>query len=327
MVSARAGGPCPLIAFATMSAWRSRSRTSPTPAARGRTRRARRSRPSRWRYGDQLDWRLATIGLTEQAEQYLRRGYSPGRAARGYMTFRRRWGMPFATEPRGRVTATARACRAIVATRLRYPDREYAVFRALQFGWMTTPLVMDEEDDILRAIEGVPGIDAREIVGALDDPEVDAAYEADRADARTAEGSPTHFQGKAAQTDGLVRYTAPSLIFTLGDRRLEAGGFQPIEAYDVIVANLDPTLDRRPAPEDPVEAVRGVPGRPGHGRGRGDHDVGQRRDRHRGRRGRRSSSRWPRGGSAAPTLGSSAFWQPASAAVMALPSAVAAVGA
>jgi predicted DsbA family dithiol-disulfide isomerase len=212
-----------------------------------------------WRYGDQFDWRLATIGLTEHADQYLSRGYTPARSARGYLTFRRRWGMPFATEPRRRISGTARACRAIVATRLRYPDREYAVFRALQFGWMTTPLVMDDEDDILRAIEGVPGIDAREIVGALDDPEVDAAYEADRADARTAEGSPTHFQGKAAQTDGLVRYTAPSLIFTEGERRLEAGGFQPIEAYDVVVANLDPTLDRRPAPEDPLEAIEAFP--------------------------------------------------------------------
>jgi predicted DsbA family dithiol-disulfide isomerase len=212
-----------------------------------------------WRYGDQLEWRLATIGLTEHAEQYLRRGYSPARSARGYMRFRRRWGMPFATEPRPRIVGTSRACRAIVATRLRYPDREYAVFRALQFGWMTTPLVMDDEEDILRAIEGVPGIDAREIVSLLDDPDVDAAYEADRADARTAEGSPTDFQGKAAQTDGLVRYTAPSLIFTRGDRRLEAGGFQPVEAYDVIVANLDPTLDRRPAPDDPLEAIEAFP--------------------------------------------------------------------
>jgi predicted DsbA family dithiol-disulfide isomerase len=212
-----------------------------------------------WRYGDQLDWRLQTIGLTEHADQYLSRGYTPARSARGYLTFRRRWGMPFATEPRRRISGTGRACRAIVATRLRYPDREYAVFRALQFGWMTTPLVMDDDEDILRAIEGVPGIDAREIVGMLDDPEVDAAYEADRADARTAEGSPTHFQGKAAQTDGLVRYTAPSLIFTEGERRLEAGGFQPIEAYDVIVANLDPTLDRRPAPDDPLEAIEAFP--------------------------------------------------------------------
>jgi hypothetical protein len=167
--------------------------------------------------------------------------------------------MPFATEPRARMAGTSRACRAIVATRLRHPDREYAVFRALQFGWMTTPLVMDSDEDILLAIAGVPGIDAREIVGALDDPDVDAAYEADRADARTAEGSPTHFQGKAAQTDGLVRYTAPSLVFTLGDRRLEAGGFQPVEAYDVCLANLDPGLERRPPAEDPVEALAEFP--------------------------------------------------------------------
>src|SRR4051794_37339114 len=37
---------CPVLAFATMSAWRSRSRTSPIPAARGRTRRVPPSRCS-----------------------------------------------------------------------------------------------------------------------------------------------------------------------------------------------------------------------------------------------------------------------------------------
>ena len=30
-----------------------------------------------------------------------------------------------------------------------------------------------------------------------------------------------------------------------------AGGFQPVEAYDVLVANLDPTLHREPPPETP----------------------------------------------------------------------------
>jgi 2-hydroxychromene-2-carboxylate isomerase len=274
-----------------------------------------------WRYGDQLEWRLATIGLTEHAEQYLRRGYSPARSARGYLTFRRRWGMPFATEPRPRIVATSRACRAIVATRLRHPDREYAVFRALQFGWMTTPLVLDEDDDILRAIEGVPGIDAREIVGALDDPEVDAAYEADRADARTAEGSPTHFQGKAAQTDGLVRYTAPSLVFTGADgRRLEAGGFQPVEAYDVIIANLDPTLDRRPAPEDPLEAIEAFPDGlvtaevaaiMTSGNDAPDPEAAELALVEHVAEGRIRRT----------TLGSSALWQPATAAVMAVPAA------
>jgi hypothetical protein len=116
------------------------------------------------------------------------------------------------------MSATRRACRAIVATRLRYPDREYAVFRALQFGWMTTPLVMDEEEDILRAIEGVPA-STRARSSPARRPRRRRRLRGDRADARTAEGSPTHFQGKAAQTDGLVRYTAPSLVFTTGDGR------------------------------------------------------------------------------------------------------------
>jgi hypothetical protein len=40
---------------------------------------------------------------------------------------------------------------------------------------------------------------------------------------------------------------------------LEAGGFQPIEAYDVVIANLDPTLERRAPADDPVEVLRAFP--------------------------------------------------------------------
>ena len=56
-----------------------------------------------------------------------------------------------------------------------------------------------------------------------------------------------------------MRYTAPSLIFERDGRRLEAGGFQPVEAYDVLLANLDPTLERTPPPEDPLEALQALP--------------------------------------------------------------------
>ncbi len=34
--------------------------------------------------------------------------------------------------------------------------------------------------------------------------------------------------------------------------RLVAGGFQPVEAYDVLIANLDPRLHREAAPDSPV---------------------------------------------------------------------------
>ena len=206
----------------------------------------------RWRYGDQLRWRLAVIGLTEHAEQYVQRGYTPERSARGYLRFRTRYGMPFAAEPRPRMVGTARACRAITAARLLQPGSEWEAFRALQFAWFTTPAVLDEDDAIANALERVDGLDVAAVMAALVDPETEAAYQTDRADARTAEGSATELQGKARVSDGPVRYTAPSLLFVREDGlRLEAGGFQPVEAYDVVVANLDPTLEREDPPEDP----------------------------------------------------------------------------
>jgi predicted DsbA family dithiol-disulfide isomerase len=213
----------------------------------------------RWRFGDELDWRLVTIGLTEDAEQYVRRGYDPVRSAANYRTFGRRFGMPFGTEPRPRMVATGRACRAIVATRLHHPGRDWAVLRALQFGWFTTPLVLDEDEAILQAIGGVRGIDAAAVVAALDDPEVERAYQADREETRSAAGGATEAQGKTANSDGRVRFTAPSLVFEGGGARVEAGGFQPVEAYDVVIANLDPTVGRRPAAERADEALARFP--------------------------------------------------------------------
>ena len=212
----------------------------------------------RWRYGDQLNWRLVLIGLTETAQQYADRGYTPERQARGYRNFRR-WGMPFATQPKRRVAATSRACRAVIAARMENPALGDAAFRALQLMQFTSSRVLDDDGDLAAGLRRVPGLDAVATVARIDDRDVVRAYEADRALARTAEGSPTAFQGKAANTDGLVRYTAPSLVFERGDRRLEAGGFQPVEAYDAIIANLDPTLTRRPAPEDPLEALEEAP--------------------------------------------------------------------
>jgi protein-disulfide isomerase-like protein with CxxC motif len=212
-----------------------------------------------WRFGDQLRWRLVTIGLTEDARQYVDRGYTPALMTKGYTEFRRRFGMPFSTQLRPRIAATSRACRAIVATRLTAPEREEAVFRALQFAQFTTPIVFDEDDQIEAALEGVDGLDAAAIVARLDDPDVSDAYEADRAEARSAAGGPTEAQGKTANSDGSVRYTAPSLIFERDGQRLEAGGFQPLEAYDLILANLDPTLERTPPAEDPLLAVQRFP--------------------------------------------------------------------
>jgi 2-hydroxychromene-2-carboxylate isomerase len=209
----------------------------------------------RWRYRDQLDWGLVTIGLRDTTDTLAASGYSTARQATGSRRFRDRYGMPFAAAPRTRLVATGRACRAVVAARLAHPGREFAVLRALAFAWFNSSLLLDEDAAIAAALAEIDGIDAGALVAALDSAEVSEAYEADKAQARSAAGGPTEFQGKAAVSDGLVRYTAPSVIFEADGRRLEAGGFQPLEAYDVLLANLDTTLRRVGPPEDPLELL------------------------------------------------------------------------
>src|SRR5664279_519630 len=79
------------------------------------------ARPShvalRWRFGNQLEWRLVMIGLAERAEDYEDRGYTPERQVMGYRMFEQRFGMPFGFEPKARVSGTSRACRAVIIAR------------------------------------------------------------------------------------------------------------------------------------------------------------------------------------------------------------------
>jgi 2-hydroxychromene-2-carboxylate isomerase len=213
----------------------------------------------RWRYGDQLDWRIVTIGLAETPQRYEQAGYTPAGMAAGIRRLFARYGMPLIAEPRERVVATSRACRAIVAARRAHPGREHEVLRALQFGWFTTTLLMDDDRDIAVALSRVEGVDPHALTAAIEDPEVLASYERDKAQTRQAEGSATELQGKARRTDGPVRYSAPSLVFSRNGSRLEAGGFQPVEAYDVLIANLDTKLDRRGPAENALEALCAFP--------------------------------------------------------------------
>jgi protein-disulfide isomerase-like protein with CxxC motif len=209
-----------------------------------------------WRYQDQIDWKLVLVGLSENTDRYAAHGYTPARMALSGVSFRDRYGMPFAPNPKARLSASARACRAVIAARREWPGREWATFRTLQLANFNTPLLFDEDEQLRDVLRDVPGIDADRIVSLIDDEQVLAEYAADKAMTRTAEGSPTDFQGKAGNSDGRIRYTAPSVIFKHREgRTLEAGGFQPVEAYDVIVANLDPTLERQAPPEGPAELL------------------------------------------------------------------------
>jgi 2-hydroxychromene-2-carboxylate isomerase len=214
----------------------------------------------RWRFGDQIEWRLVLIGLSESAEAYEKRGYTPDRLLDTQRRFSKRFGMPFSFERKPRMAATARACRAIVVARELDPALGEAALRALQLLQFTTPRVLDDDDDLRAVLATVPGLDADAIVDRIDDPRIVALYQSDRGLARSAEGSPTHAQDRFSTSDGPVRYTAPSVLFQHEDgRRFEVGGFQPFEAYDTALANLDPRLERRPAPDTVLDALLEFP--------------------------------------------------------------------
>ena len=222
------------------------------------------SRPAiarlRWRFGDQLDWRLTLIGLSENTDRYEEMGFTPGRMASHMRKFEQRFGMPFGSGVKPRMAASSRACRAVIAAREESSELGYAALRALQIMQFTTTNLLDDDDALRLALEDVDGLDAAAIVGRIDDPEIVALYEKDKALSRSADGRPTHVQNRHANSESGARYTAPTVIFEMPDGRwLEVGGFQPFESYDTALANLDASLERRPAPERAAEAVLAYP--------------------------------------------------------------------
>jgi len=205
-----------------------------------------------WRYGTALNWRLVVIGLREQITEEAAANYEPGRAVARGARFRKLYRMPYVLAPKPRLAASGRACRAIVSARLLDPGSEWQVLKALQIANFTTQLLLDDDEQMREVLRRVPGLDADAVIDRIGDTEVEEAYQRDRAEARTAAGTPIEMQGKSATSDGAVRFTAPSVVFERDGRRLDAGGWQPSLAYDLCVANLDPTLERRPAPETPL---------------------------------------------------------------------------
>jgi protein-disulfide isomerase-like protein with CxxC motif len=205
-----------------------------------------------WRYGDQLEWRLVVIGLRDEVSAAMRDGFDPAGSAGRMIVFRNRYGMPFSAQPKQRPASTGRACRAIVAARLVDPGSEFRVLRALQLANFTTPLLLDDDDQLREVLLGLAGIEGEEIVDRIDHEDVLQAYGRDKVEARSAAGTAIETQGKASTAEpGVVRYTAPSVVFERGGRRLVAGGWQPLLAYDLCVTNLDPTVVPTPPPESP----------------------------------------------------------------------------
>jgi protein-disulfide isomerase-like protein with CxxC motif len=212
-----------------------------------------------WRFRDQLSWRLVMIGLREEASEAAVRTYDAERALARWKVFESRYGMPFAVEPKSRAAGTGRGCRAVVAAAQIEAGSEWRVFRALQIANFTGSVYLDDIESLRDALRRMDGIDAERVADAIDDPEVIAEYERQRAEARSAAGTPSEAQDKTTVSDGAVRYTAPSVLFRRGDEVVHAGGWQPLLSYDTVLANFAPELERVPAPGSPEPLLEFFP--------------------------------------------------------------------
>jgi protein-disulfide isomerase-like protein with CxxC motif len=214
-----------------------------------------------WIYGEQLEWNVRMVGLSDDTAAMEQHGFTPQVLSDHYKRISREHKMPIDTRVRERLAASLPACRAVVAARLHAPEQMRALLRRLR--------VRNFRGEILDAPETIDGaatdagIDPAQLRAWTQGVDVQAALDEDMAAAREPAPAARVLDDKLANWSGGRRYTCPSYeIERRADGvRIAVPGFQPFAVYDVVTANLLPGLERRPSPES-VEEVLGWTGTP-----------------------------------------------------------------
>ena len=217
-----------------------------------------------WLYGSQIDWELHMVVLSEEVPE----DFTPERLSGSYRRLALRYGMPIDWRERIHVAPSVHACRAVVAVRLRWPEREAAMLRRLRVLNFAGAL-LDDSDTLELAAEQA-GLPVKELAQWAAAPEVEQALQADMRAARSPSPASRAQDYKLGGPDEQRRYTCPSYELLRNTdppadwptaRRVDLPGFRPVEAYEAAIANLAPELTRRPDAETPAEVLEwaGVP--------------------------------------------------------------------
>jgi predicted DsbA family dithiol-disulfide isomerase len=211
-----------------------------------------------WLYGEQIAWELHMVVLSETPPE----GMTPETVSAGYRRLAVRFRMPIDWSQRVRVAPSVHACRAVVATRLRWPEREAAMLRRLRVLHFAGEL-LDDSDTLERAAEQA-GLPVAELARYAAEPEVEAALQADMRAARSPSPAARAQDYKLGGAAEQRRYTCPSYELLRNTEppadwptamRVDLPGFRPVEAYEAAIANLAPELTRRPDPKTAAEVL------------------------------------------------------------------------
>ena len=208
-----------------------------------------------WLYGDKLDWSHKMVVLADDPQEMLDKGITPEKLSKNFATIGRDHGMPIDTGQRPRMSATAPACRAVVAARMHAPAAEVPLLRAFRVRYFGGELL--DEPSTLEGAAADAGLAADELRAWMQDARVEAALDSDRAAARKPMSAARVLDEKLANWSGGRRYTCPSyeIVRRSDGVRIAVPGFQPFAAYDVVLANLVPGSERRDPPGEVLDVL------------------------------------------------------------------------
>lgn len=209
-----------------------------------------------WLYGDEIEWDVRMVGLAESGEEYVHRGVTVDAQSETFVQMADAHGMPIDPRRRERMAATWPACRAVVAARLEHgATAARTLVRWLSVGHFGG-MLLDEPATIAAAAQSA-GLDAAALASRMQDAAVERAVMEDFAAARAPSPEALAQPERLAAWDGGLRYTCPSYEVTRVDdgSHMAAPGFQPLRAYELVIANLAPELARRPDPERAEEVL------------------------------------------------------------------------
>ena len=207
----------------------------------------------RWHYGDALRFTVRMIVLTLE----------PGEAeklAEGAPGLQRTHGMPIDPAPYPRPASSEPACRAVVAARVNAPGTEEALLRRLRVRAMLGGLLDDPQ--LIAGAAREAGLDPDRLRAWCQSEEVALALGADMTASRRPAAAARALDHKLGGPADERRYTAPSYEITRpggGDveepKTVVVPGFNPVEVYEAVIANLAPELERRAKPATAAEVL------------------------------------------------------------------------
>ncbi len=216
----------------------------------------------RWRHGDRLAWRRVMGGLVGDMGNYLD-GFDPEaeapRMARYWAKVGATTGMPHPARLRWMYRSTEPAGRAVKAAERQGDDVAERVLRRLREATFVIGEPPDDQDRILAAVAGVPGLDRDRLAADLASPEVDAAFRADWEETRRPNDHVLHHEadaeggGRAKHTEGHWRYVFPTLIVRGPQGEVTVAGWKPLGDYLAALEAVAPGVTAG-APADPSPA-------------------------------------------------------------------------